>query len=62
VPRADAAQRPQGHTEGPFLHSTRRAGRQGQATDGADASLRAYAEQVLPKLRDHLARARSLYE
>jgi putative membrane protein len=33
-----------------------------EATDGSDASLRAFADRTLPKLRDHLTRARALYE
>jgi putative membrane protein len=33
-----------------------------EANDGPSSSLRDFAERVLPRLRDHLARARTLYE
>jgi putative membrane protein len=33
-----------------------------QSTDGENDSLRDFAEQTLPKLRDHLSRASALYE
>jgi len=35
---------------------------EGEATDGANPSLREFAERNLPTLRDHLARAQALYE
>ena len=35
---------------------------EGEATDGANTSLRDFAERNLPALRDHLTRAQALYE